>query len=211
MKLLVLGATGRTGRLLVHQAMQDGHHVTAMARHTDMLADTAHGNSSLTLHPGDVRDPDAVTAAAAGQHAAISVISTPARNPGRLYSQGTRNIVRALEDQQVRRFVCVSSGGVAWDDRGLPWWYRNIMIPLFMRPLYADMRDMEDTVRHSSLDWVLVRPAYLLDRPAQASYRIGDGKNPHGGWKLTRPDLAEFLLRQLGTDRWLHRAPTLAH
>ncbi len=119
--------------------------------------------------------------------------------------------MRALETERVARFVCVSSGGVRPEDPGLPLWYRRFFIPLFARDLYADMRTMEEVVRDSGLNWTLVRASYLVDQSAQGRYRIEDGKNPKRGWKISRADLAKFLLDQLDDHRWLKSTPTLAY
>jgi uncharacterized protein YbjT (DUF2867 family) len=211
MRILVLGASGGTGRLLVEGALQRGHEVTAVARNLEPLEPLARTTEQLVLARGDVRDEGALGSAAAGQEAAISVISRAARGPRGLYTEATATIVRVLEEAGVHRFVCVSSGGADPDDRGLPWWYRRVVIPLFMGELYRDMRQMEQLVRHSRLAWTLVRAAYLVDEPRRGRYRISDGTNPQGGWKLGRADLAEFLLDQLDSDQWLGSTPTLAY
>ncbi len=205
-RLVVFGASGPTGRLVVTRALERGHQVTAVARHLDALTES----ERLTLRPADVRDPLAIRAIVPGHDAAVSVIGTPARSPGNLYSTAARSIVAALEAEEVPRFVGVSSGGVRPDDRGLPLWFR-LAIPLFLRKLYHDMVEMERIVRASSLDWTLVRSAYLTDKPARGRFRVVDGANPPGGSRISRNDLADFLIDQLETDRWSRAAPTLAY
>ena len=79
--------------------------------------------------------------------------------------------------------IVVSSGGVVRDDKGLPLWFRRILIPLFMNDLYTDMKIMEDMFRASELDWTIVRASHLNDGPARGDIRISDGSNPRGGWK----------------------------
>jgi putative NADH-flavin reductase len=211
MRILLLGASGGTGRLLVEGALQRGHQVTAVARNLEPLKPLARTTQQLALARGDVRDEGALWSAAVGHDAAISVISRPVRGPRGFYTQATGTIIRVLEDAGVHRFVCVSSGGADPDDRGLPWWYRRVAIPLFMGELYRDMRQMEQLVRHSRLAWTLVRAAYLVDQPQRGRYRVSDGSNPQGGWKLGRADLAEFLLDQLDSSQWLRSTPTLAY
>ncbi|MEV6639449.1 NAD(P)H-binding protein [Amycolatopsis sp. NPDC051371] len=207
MRVLILGASGGTGRLLVNLALDRGLEVTGAARNLDTLRARHPG---LPLHPVDVRDQQALRTVTAGHDAAISVIGGRARTPGGIYSEGGRAIVQALEDEGVRRFVCVSSGGVASRDPGLPLWYR-LAIPLFMRDLYDDMRRMEDIVRDSALEWTIVRASYLVDKPARREFRVENGRNPRGGWKISRSDLAAFLLDQVGSSRWLKSTPTLAY
>jgi CubicO group peptidase (beta-lactamase class C family) len=106
--------------------------------------------------------------------------------------------------------LVVSSGGAARDDKGLPLWFRRILIPLFMNDLYRDMKVMEDMFRATELDWTIVRASYLKDGPGGGDIRISDGSNPSGGWKLSRHDLAAFVAAQLNTGEWSQRLPTLA-
>lgn len=207
MRLLIFGAGGGTGRLVVDQALDRGHTVTAVARHLDGLPAARDG---LRLCPLDIRDTGAVRDIAAGHDAAISVIGSRQRRRVTIYSESARSIVPALRHNDIRRFVCVSSGGVRPDDPALPLWYR-LAIPLFFRDLYADMRVMEDVVRRSELNWTIVRSSYLVDKPARRDHRVQDGGMPPGGWRLARADLAAFLLDQLDTDRWAAGTPSVAY
>lgn len=206
MRLVIFGASGGTGRLLVRQALDRGSEVTAVARNLAAFAP----RPGLRLHAADVRDPVGLMEAVAGHDAAVSAIGGGVRTHAGIYSAGTRAIVKVLESQGVDRFVCVSSSGVHAGDSGLPLWYR-LAIPLFMKDLYRDMADMERIVRASALDWTIVRSSYLIDEPPRGRFRVEDDRNPRKGWRISRADLATFLLDQLDTDRWRHAIPTLAY
>jgi putative NADH-flavin reductase len=206
MRLAILGASGPTGRLVISGAIERGHVVTAAARHLDTLR----ASDQLISVPTDVRDVDAVRTAVRGQDAVISAVGSRARAPGALYSTAGRNLVQALEEEEVRRLIVVSSGGVQPHDRGLPFWFR-LAIPLLLRDLYRDMAEMERLVQASTLDWTIVRAAYLVDQPARGRFRVGDGANPPGGRKISRADLAGFLLDQLQDRQWSQAAPTVAY
>jgi putative NADH-flavin reductase len=208
------GERCRTGRLIVEQALENGHHVTAAVRNPDtrtelhrLRADTGR----LRITAGDVRDPRAVRAAVQGQEAVVSAVASRGRHPHGVFSDGTRTIVDALRATGVRRFLCISSRGVNYHDRGLPFIYRAVLRPLLLRDVYADMTIMEEAVRASDLDWTLIRPPRLVDSPARGTYRVEDGHNPRGGWTLSRADLAAFVVAHLGTTQWTHRTPTLAY
>lgn len=207
-RVVVFGGTGRTGRLIVDEAVRDGHDVTVAARRPEASAGTF--PKSVRVVRADVQDPTSVTSALEGQDAVVLAVSSSARRPGTLYSDAARNIAAATEGTSVSRAIVVSSGGVRSDDPGLPLWYRRILIPLFMKDLYDDMRAMESVLAQSTLDWTFVRAAYLQDTPATGRYRVSDGTNPEGGWKLSRGDLARFAVNQLADDQWLRKAPTLA-
>lgn len=188
--------------------------MTAAARRPEALdpvRERWESRGALTVVTADVRDPDSVEKAVAGNDAAICAVANTGRDPAGLFSDTARTLVGALERQGARRLVCVTSRGVRHDDRELPLLYRRVIQPLVLHRIYADMRVMEELVRASHLDWALVRPPRLVDGPARGTYRVADAHNPSGGWTLSRADLAGFLLDQLTDTTWMHRAPTLAY
>ena len=212
--VVVFGATGRTGSLIVDLALTRGHHVTATARNPDALADMAARWSTtgrLSIATVDVHDPATVTAAVEGADTAISAIANTGRHPEHVFSDGTANIVKSLQDQHVRRFLCISSRGVNFHDPGLPLIYRAVIRPLFLREVYTDMQRMEAVVAASDLAWTLIRAPRLTNTRARGHYRVVEGRNPPHGWVLSRADLAAFTLDQMNTSTWLHRTPTLAY
>jgi uncharacterized protein YbjT (DUF2867 family) len=205
-RVLVFGGTGHTGRLIAMNAVEDGHAVTVTARNPE--TSPVSEADGVRLVRADVRNSDSVRNALAGQDAVILAVSTPARDPGGLYSDAARAIVAAAAPGT--RLIAISSGGVNRTDPALPGWYRRVLIPLFMSDLYDDMGEMEGVVRASALDWTLVRASYLRDGPPTGAFRVADGVTPPKGWKLSRADLARFAVDQLGTEDWLRRTPTLA-
>jgi uncharacterized protein YbjT (DUF2867 family) len=209
-RVLVFGGTGRTGRLIVEDALRDGHDVTVASRRPEALANAATLPAAARVVRAEVEDAGSVVAALEGQDAVFLAVSSPARHPGSLYSTAARNIVAAVEAAGVSRVIAISSGGVRQDDPALPFWYRKVAIPLFMKDLYDDMAVMEQTITASTLDWTIIRASYLQDRAGTGGYRVADATTPQGGSKLSRADLARFTVDQLSHDRWVHRVPTLA-
>ncbi len=127
-------------------------------------------------------------------------------------SDGTRNIVRAMQQHGVRRLVCQSSLGVG-DSRGrLGFLYNFFVIPLFLRNLFADKAVQEAIIRESALDWVIVRPTALTNGPRKGVYRDGSGI---GHWffhtKISRADTSDFMLKQLTANTYLRQTPGLAY
>jgi len=126
-------------------------------------------------------------------------------------SDGTRNIVRLMEQHDVKRFVCQSSLGVG-DSRGkLGFLYNFFLIPLFLRNLFADKALQESLVRQSGLDWIIVRPTALTNGPRKGAYRAGSDV---GHWflptKISRADTADFMLKQVTATDYLRQTPGLA-
>jgi putative NADH-flavin reductase len=126
-------------------------------------------------------------------------------------SDGTRNIVQAMQQRGVKRLVCQSSLGVG-DSRGrLGFLYNFFVIPLFLRNLFADKAVQETIIRESPLDWVIVRPTALTNGPRKGVYRAGSGI---GHWffqtKISRSDTADFMLKQVSAVDYLRQTLGLA-
>jgi putative NADH-flavin reductase len=206
-KILVLGATGGTGRLIVEQALARGHHITALVRSPEK----ASGLKGARLVVGDVSDEKVVREALKGQDAVVSALGTPA-SPFRevtLLSTATRALVHAMTAVHVSRLVCITGMG-AGDSAGHGGFlFDNVIFPLLLKKVYADKDRQEAIINNSGLDWVLVRPSVLNDKPGRGSPRaLTDLSGFHGG-TISREDVATFVLDQLHTDAWLHRAPLI--
>jgi putative NADH-flavin reductase len=207
MKLLIFGATGSIGRELLPQALERGHRVTAFVRDPARLA-IRHEN--LRLVEGDVLKPTAVEHAMPGHDAVLCVLG--AGTKGTIRSEGTRNIVRAMEQAGVRRLVCQSTLGVGDSRENLNAFWKYVMFGLLLRRAYADHVAQESYVRQSALDWTIVRPAAFTNGPRTGHYRHGftaDDKTTR--LKISRADVADFLLQQLTDDRYLRKAPGLSY
>jgi putative NADH-flavin reductase len=206
-KILVLGATGGTGRLIVGQALERGHEVTALVRSPEKASRL----KGAKLIVGDVRDENVQREALKGQDAVVSALGTPA-SPFRevtLLSTATRALVRAMKAEHVSRLVCITGIG-AGDSAGHgSLLFDNVIFPLLLKKVYADKDRQETIVRNSGLDWILVRPSVLNDKPGRGSVRaLADLSSFHGGG-ISRADVATFVLDQLHADAWLHRSPLI--
>jgi uncharacterized protein YbjT (DUF2867 family) len=207
MKVLVLGATGATGRLIVGQSVARGYEVVALVRSEAKAADLA----GAELVEGDARDAAALARAANGCDAVISSLGTP-MSPFRevtLLSTATRALVGMMAEQSIRRLVCITGMG-ACDSRGHGgFFYDRVFEPLMLRKVYQDKDRQEAVVRTSAVDWIIVRPTVLNDRPARGGIRaLTDLSGIHGG-TISRADVAEFAVQQLTADSWLRKAPLI--
>ena len=206
MKLFLVGATGGTGKALLNQALVHGHDVTVLARRPESLTTVPH----LTIRKGDATDLESVTRYLGGHDAVLSTLGPSNRNlgPTTLYSQSAQVILEAMKGTGVRRFIGVTSGGVV--DGGEPLWYRLIK-PRF-KHVYSDMKLMEQEVMASDTEWTLVRPAYLTDARRTGRYRTAvDVGNPPRGWRLSREDVADFMLKILEDGLFVRQAVAIAY
>ncbi|GJD64715.1 NAD(P)-dependent oxidoreductase [Methylobacterium frigidaeris] len=202
-KILVLGTTGGTGRLIVAQSLARGYDVTALVRSPGK----AKSLPGAKLVVGDARDPKVLREALRGRDAVVSALGTPA-SPFRevtLLSEVTRTLVGAMRDEGVARLVAITGIG-AGDSRGHGGFaFDRLILPLLLRHVYADKDRQEDIVRQSGLDWVLVRPTVLSNKPGRGAVRaLVDLARFHGG-SVAREDVARFVLDQVETDAWIGR------
>jgi len=207
MKLVIFGSTGSVGHHLVVQALEQEHLVTAFARNPAKL-EIEHAN--LTVVQGDALDSASVEKAVDGQDAVLCSLGAGAK--GAIRSEGTRNIVRAMEKAGVSRFVCLSSLGVGDSRDSLNFFWKHIMFGLLLRRAYADHVSQEDHVKESRLDWTIVRPGAFTDGNRTGVYRHGfpsTDKTIKG--KISRADVADFMLKQLGDDSYIHQTPGLSY
>lgn len=209
MKLTIFGSTGGTGEQLVNRALEGGHEVTAFARSAQRVKVD---HPRLTVVEGDVLDGAAVEAAVAGREAVLCSLGMPATNRQGLRARGTKNIIRAMKREGVRRLICQSGLGCGESHRLLPFHYKYLVFPLILRHVYADHEEQERHVRESGLEWTLVRPAALNDGAATGAYWHGTGGSERPlTIKISRADVADFMLKQLGGEEYLRQAPSLSY
>ena len=208
MKILVVGATGPTGRQIVSQALARGHQVVAFVHDNDPeLARQA----GVTQSEGDVLDPVAVRYALEGCDAVLSALgSKPSLiEEVTLLSKGTQAIVDAMHAHAIKRLIAITGIG-AGDSRGHGGFvYDNIVEPTILRQVYKDKDRQEDVIRASGLDWTIVRPAQLSNDPGKRQYRTYTDLTGVTAGTIARADVADFMLTELEDDKYLHQTPLI--
>jgi putative NADH-flavin reductase len=209
MKLTIFGSTGGTGHQVVTQALEQGHTVTAFVRSPEKL-DQKH--EKLQIAKGDVMDLDLVERVVQGQDAVLCTLGLPAMSKNKLRANGTKNIIRAMEKTGVKRFVCQSALGVGDSRDVLPFHYKHLIVPLMLGRVYADHEIQESYVKESRLDWIIVRPGILSDGDLTGSYKHGFAVGDKTvTLKISRADVADFMLRQLTEDTYRHKTPCISY
>lgn len=209
MKITVFGSTGGTGLALLQQAIQRGHQVVAFAREPQKISIS---DPRLKVIQGDVLDPQAVQSAVAGAEAVISALGVRlGQAPGTIRSDGTRNIVNALLNAGVKRFISVSTIGVG-DSRD-----RLSLVGKFLLPKMIgaerlqEAERQEEIIRQTNLAWTILRPPRLVDNPVTGRYQIGTDLKTGFGSSLARADLATALLDQLENDAFVGKCPSVVN
>jgi putative NADH-flavin reductase len=209
MNIVLFGSTGTTGQLVIEQALELGHTVTAFTRNPHNLKQTHHN-----LHPyqGDVLDEQPVLDATKNHDAVICTLGMPILNKDKLRSKGTKNIVQAMNETGVPRLICLSSMGVGDSHQLLSLKYKYLIAPLFMRHLFADHAAQEQIIKQSNLDWTIVRPGSFTKALMSKPYRHGFTKaDKPVKIKISPTDLASFLLNQLINNTYIHQSPCISY
>ncbi|MDJ0825061.1 MAG: SDR family oxidoreductase [Rhodobacter sp.] len=204
MNLIIFGATGTIGRHLTAQAAAKGHTVTAFARNPRDLP------AGVTAAKGDVLNPSDVKAAMQGQDAIIVVLGNGMK--GGLRAPGTANIVAGMRAQGINRLICQSTLGAGDSRQNLNFFWKYLMFGLLLRRAYKDHQRQEVIIRASGLDWTIVRPGAFTDGPLTGAYRAGFGPTDRSvKLKISRADVAHYLLRVLGDAASIGRTPGLSY
>lgn len=205
MNITVFGATGTIGRLLVEQALAEGHGVSAFTR--DAARVTVE-HDRLHVVEGDVTDPAACLPAVKDAHAVV--IALGAGRKGKVREAGTRAVVEAMKQAGGGRLVCQSTLGVGSSRPNLNLLWKYVMFGALLRPAYADHVRQEKLVKESDLDWTIVRPSAFADQ-SPGLVRHGFGGSETGlRLKIARADVAAFLLAQVEDGTYLRRAVSLS-
>ena len=209
MRIAVFGGTGRTGRLFVEQALAAGHEVTVLARTPSKLEVK---NESLRIAQGDALDPDRVKEVVSGADAIVSLLGPAKDAPPQSVSRSMANILRAAEECGVKRIV-ISAGAGVGDPQDKPGLFDKVIktaLMLTARDAYEDMKATVDAVQKSRLNWTVARAPMLTDDPAKGQPRVGYLGQGVGA-RLSRADLAAFMLAQLTDKTYVGKAPVISN
>jgi putative NADH-flavin reductase len=209
MNILVFGATGATGQHLVKQALSQGHTVTAFVRNPTKLP---MNETRLRVVIGDTTlDMPKVAEAARGQDVVISTLGRRSSfKSDHLIERSMQAIVPAMERAGVRRLILVSAFGVGESRRDAPLIPR-IMYRVLLSDIFADKKAAEDNVRRSKLDWTFVYPVLLTEGPMTGAYRVGERLELHGLPKISRSDVAHFILTEIGNRAFVRKVAVISY
>ena len=207
MNVLVIGAAGKTGSLIVERAVAAGHTVTAFVRNAAVYHAPA---PSVRIVSGDATNAGSLGGAMPGQHAVIDTVGgkTPFLTTT-LEEDVARAILVEMRQHEVRRLIAISALGAGDSKDQGTFFYDHVVLPTFLRGSTKDKEAMESLVEHADVDFVLVRPAVLNDHPATGNVRVVEGHDK--AHKITRADVARFVVDQLTSDAYLGKAVTIAN
>lgn len=203
MKIVIFGASGRTGILTVYQALEKGYEVTAFTRKSASVTIT---HKNIRIIEGDILEYEKVKQAVEGQDAVISTLGVSSNKKNTILSDGTVNIIRAMNETGVKRFICMSSIGILKDDGGF--WFGKLFLPLFLKNEFDDKKRQMHLIKSSDLEWVIIRPVSLTQSPKTGKYKIYDYKP--GSSKIPRSDVADFMLKLVTDKKYDRQMPAIS-
>jgi putative NADH-flavin reductase len=209
MRIAIFGATGRTGKHLIEQALSQGHSVTAFARTPGKLSVS---QPQLHIVQGDVLKAESVEMAVKGQDVVLSVLGLKHSGPSTTLVEGTENIIRAMKKHGVERLLCVLTAGFLDEQadsmmaRLLIWFYR-----LNAKAYLTPARLQYQLLQQSGLKWTAIRAVLLNEGASKGHYRVAEVDIPKGGYQINTGDMAEFMLQQLSSDEFVGCAPVIVY
>jgi len=207
MKLVVFGATGKTGQEIVKQSLAQGYEVTAFVRDPSKMT-LEHGGLKITT--GDIFDLTAVTQAINGQDAVICALGTnELRKKTTIRSEGTANIIKAMEENHVKRLLVITAMGVAESWSTLSF-VNKLFFATLLRSSRLDHEKQEVVVKESDLDWTIIRPSGLTDDPLTENYFIGENIRTKNS-RISRADVAHAIIKEVQNNTYVHKAVTISY
>jgi putative NADH-flavin reductase len=210
MRIYIIGGTGKTGRELIMQALEQGHTVTALVRNPKRLKIT-HPNLSfikgnvldLKSFDSSVKDHDAVLSALGHKRFIIKT---------RILSEGTKNIVTAMQKQNVKRLICITSLGINDSRFKLGLYYSLFTIPFILLFYFLDKSKQEKIIFKSDLDWTIIRPGQLTNGGKRLKYKHGLNVGNYIITKMiSRADVADFMINQLSDKTYIRMTPGITN
>ncbi|MBM4289545.1 MAG: SDR family oxidoreductase [Deltaproteobacteria bacterium] len=209
MNILIIGATRGIGRQVLEQALDQGQTVTVLARKPPSLDPQRQG---MTVLRGDILDAAAVSRATSGQDGVIISIGIPPTwRPVTVFSQGTRNVLAAMQEHGVARLLAVTGIGAGETKGHGGILYDRIFKPLLLKTIYEDKDRQEALIRQSEADGTIIRPGFLTNGPLTGVYRVLTDLSGVTAGKISRADVAHFILQELATRRYLRQTPLLTY
>jgi len=206
MNVLILGSTGPSGKEIIKKALEKGHAVTALARDPSKLDIK---NDHLIVIKGDVLDANIFGNLLENKDAVISALGLgKSLKSNDLISKAVDNLLPAMKQRNIKRLVFISAFGVGETFKQASFIQKTVF-KIFLRNLYADKQKADDKIMQSELDWTLVYPVLLTNKPFSGSYKTGETLSMKGMPKLSRADLADFIVSQLTDLSYIRKNPII--
>jgi putative NADH-flavin reductase len=204
MNISIFGATGATGKLLTDRCLAAGNTVKVLARDPRSF----HFAGYVETIQGDAKDPNAVRETIQGADIVLSALGARSLRKEDVLEVAVPLIVRFMQEQGVRRIIALGSAGALPNSMDKQpayrkWIVENIVYKTFLRWPVTSQRAQYAALSTSGLDWTMVMPPMLVNEPAKGTYRIDPDALPPGASRISRVDVANFMMAQIGNPEWV--------
>jgi putative NADH-flavin reductase len=209
MNIALIGGTHGVGLEFVKQALENGHTVRVLARTPSKLTIQT---PNLIAIQGDVLDLGSVDKVVAGSDAVVSCLGTKPAKVVTVFSEGTKNILAAMKNNKVKRFICITGIG-AGDSRGHGGFlYDTVVLQSILKGIYEDKDRQEELIKKSDdIEWEIVRPSFLTNGPLTGKYRVITDLDDVTASSISRADVANFMLNECIIPGYLYKTPLLMY
>jgi putative NADH-flavin reductase len=211
MRVSIFGASGATGTLLTERCLAAGYDVTALLRSPEKFP----LRERVRVIQGSVFDADAVRSTVEGADVVLSALGARTLKKEDVLERGIPLIVGAMKQTGVRRIIVLGSAGALGDSlKKQPawrrWFVQNVVYKTFLKNAVASQIAQWKTLSPSGLDFTMVMPPMLTNSPSRGSYRIDGEALPPNGARISREDVADFMMQQIGYPQWVGKGVYIA-
>ncbi|MEM7514911.1 MAG: NAD(P)H-binding protein [Bacteroidota bacterium] len=216
MKILILGSTGRTGKLLLEECLNLGHEVNCLVRDMGQVSSK---HSSVDYFEGTPSDKVALKNAIQGCEAVVSALNVsrtsdfpwaPLRTPPIFLSEVMQNLIELHGENRLSQIVICSAWGVHETLDDIPWWFRMMIQNSNIGPAYADHERQESLLVESGIPFTIVRPAGLTNFSKKGKVKVSFDNTPKPGLMISRGDVAAFMAEAVGNQGLMGKKPTIS-
>lgn len=216
MKILILGATGRTGRLIVDEALKQGYDLNVLVRDKNKIS---FNSKSINVFQGTPTRRADLAAAMHGCDLIISALGIVRASDApwsklitapNFISESIKNAIAEADQQSIKRLITVSAWGVGDTKKQVPFWLRWLINYTNMRPVYAEHEKEEKLLANSDLNWTAVRPVALSDSKKIKTLKVSLNNLPKPSLQISRQSVAKFIVDIVKSDKYDRKSPTIS-
>lgn len=209
-KIIIFGSTGSVGKHILKLGLQTENQITAFCRNQSKLIITE--NPNLRIVEGDVYNNNQVEKATIDQDIVIIALGSGKNRQSTVRSEGTKNIIAAMKKNNVKRLICQTTLGAGDSIGNLNFFWKRIMFSWLLKQVLMDHELQEEYIKKSELDWTIVRPGAFTGGERTCNYKHGFRNSDRTlKLKISRADVADFILKQTTSEKYLLKTPGLSY
>jgi uncharacterized protein YbjT (DUF2867 family) len=216
MKILIIGATGRTGRLIVEEALKQGYELNVLVRDKNKVP---FYSKSIKVYQGTPTRRTDLAPAMQGCEVIICALGivrasdapwSKLISPSNFISESMKNVIAEADQQNLKRLITISAWGVGDTKKEIPFWLRWLINYTNLRPVYEEHESEEKLLTNSNLSWTAVRPVALNDSQKIKTLKVSFNNFPKPSLQISRQSVAKFIVDILQSDRYDLKCPTIS-